>query len=111
MLHEKKDGYMSKCPCYISVSDQRIYADPHIAPWEFKVEMSREFLPVFERLFAQVNDLEFRNFLLSHLPYIPYHYDQNNHDIDMRTKKMYAIIHEFGDKETKKFIENLPYFR
>lgn len=102
---------MSKSACYISVTDQRIYASPDLAPWEFKVEMSREFVPVFKRLFEQVNDLEFKNFLYSHLPYIPYHYDLSNHEIDLRTKKMYAIIHEFGDAETKAFIEKLPYFR
>lgn len=102
---------MSKFPMYVSVTDQRVYSSPHVSPWEFKIHVERQYIPVFRKLFEQMNELEFENFLRAHLPYIPYHYDHNNHELDHRTKKIYAIIHEFGDQETKSFIENLPYFR
>lgn len=102
---------MTKCKLYVSVTDQRVYHHSGDSPWEFTVKVDRDFVPVFERLFAQIDELEFRNFLRSHLPYIPYHQDRNNHDIDLRTQKVYAIIHEFTDEPTKRFIEELPYFR
>lgn len=102
---------MPKCKLYVSVTDQRVFHYPNDSPWEFEIQVDREMVPVFRRLFAQMNDLEFRNFLRAHLPYIPYHYDQNNHEIDLRTQKVYAIIHEFSDEPTKRFIEELPYFR
>ncbi|MDS9472959.1 transposase [Sporosarcina pasteurii] len=102
---------MPKRKLYISVTDQRVYHYPDDAPWEFEIAVEPEFVPIFRRLFEQVNRLERRNFLRSHLPYVPYHYDSDNHDIDLRTKKVYAIIHEFSDKPTKRFIEQLPYFR
>lgn len=102
---------MAKCKLYVSVTDQSVYNYPDVSPWEYEIEVERSFVPVFHRLFKQTSDLEFRNFLRSHLPYIPYHCDRNNHDIDLRTQKIYAIIHEFSDEPTKRFIEELPYFR
>lgn len=99
-----------KVRMYVSIANQQIYPHKHDSPWEYEVEMSREFLPVFRQLFTQMDRLEFRNFLRSHLPYVPYHYDRDNHDVDRRTMMLYALIHEFTDDETKKFIEQLPYF-
>lgn len=102
---------MEKCELYVSVTDQRVYNHPDDAPWEYKIEVQREFVPIFHRLFEQMNELEFQNFLRAHLPYVPYHNDRDNHKIDIRTQKVYALIHEFSDQQTRAFIEELPYFR
>lgn len=96
---------------YVSVMHQQIYHHPDDSPWEYEVNVDREYIPIFHRLFTQVDVLEFRNFLRAHLPYIPYHYDRDNHEIDKRTMKVYALIHEFTDEKSKRFIEKLPYFR
>ncbi|MBB4826095.1 hypothetical protein HNO89_003332 [Sporosarcina luteola] len=96
---------------YVSVANQQVMTDKHASPWEYELTISKEYIPIFEHLFEQMNQLEFRNFLRSHLPYVPYHYDSDNHEIDIRTMKLYALIHEFTDTETRKFIEKLPYFR
>lgn len=101
----------TKYTMYVSIAHKQVSGDPHSSPWEYKVELSKEAYPVFQRLFEQMNQLEFRNFLRSHLPYVPYHYDRDNSDIDRRTAKIYALIHEFTDEESKRFIEQLPYFR
>lgn len=102
---------MKKCKLYVSITDQRVYHYPDDSPWEFEVEVNHSVVPIFNRLFKQMSDLEFNNFLRSHLPYVPYHLDYNNHEVDLRTQKVYAIIHEFSDESTKRFIEALPYFR
>jgi hypothetical protein len=102
---------MEKYKMYVSVVNQQVYYQPDDSPWEYEVEVTSEYLPVFHRLFTQMNQLEFRNFLRAHLPYVPYHYDKDNHDIDTRTMKVYALIHEFTDDKSKRFIEKLPYFR
>ncbi len=96
---------------YVSVVHQQVYHHPDDSPWEYEVNVTEEYVPVFHRLFHQVDRLEFRNFLRAHLPYVPYHYDKDNHDIDTRTMKVYALIHEFTDDKSKQFIEKLPYFR
>lgn len=110
-LKNKRMVMMAKCKLYVSVTDQRVYHYPDDSPWEYEITVERSVVPIFNRLFKQMTDLEFRNFLRSHLPYIPYHSDRDNHDIDLRTQKIYAIIHEFADEPTKRFIEELPYFR
>ncbi|MBE1555457.1 transposase [Sporosarcina limicola] len=102
---------MGKVKMYVSVVHQQVYVHPWDSPWEYEVIMDKEVAPVFKRLFNQMDRLEFRNFLRAHLPYVPYHYDKDNHDIDLRTMKVYALIHEYTDDHSKRFIEQLPYFR
>lgn len=102
---------MERMKLYVSVVNQQVYPHPHDSPWEYEVQITPEAAPIFKRLFNQMDRLEFRNFLRSHLPYVPYHYDKDNYDIDRRTMKVYALIHEFTDEESKRFIESLPFFR
>lgn len=102
---------MSKSKLYVSVINHRVYSYPDDSPWEYEITIDNENVRVFHRLFEQMRGLEFRNFLRAHLPYVPYHLDSDNHNIDLRTQKVYALIHEYSDNETKKFIEALPYFR
>ncbi|WP_194841455.1 transposase [Sporosarcina obsidiansis] len=96
---------------YVSVAHQQVSGDPYASPWEYKIEVTKEAFPIFEQLFTQIDHLEFRNFLRAHLPYIQYHYDRDNHDIDRRMMKVYALIHEYTDEDSKRFIEKLPFFR
>ena len=64
---------MENLNIYVSVTDQRVYIHPDDSPWEYEVEVQREYVPIFHTLFEQINELEFRNFLRAHLPYVPYH--------------------------------------
>ncbi|MCZ2260714.1 transposase [Sporosarcina sp. G11-34] len=102
---------MSKHKMYVSVVNQKVYSRPEDSLWEYEVEVPQEYVKIFNGLFKQTEELEWRNFLRAHLPFIPYHNDRDNHEIDLRTQKVYALIHEFTDTESKRFIEELPYFR
>ena len=102
---------MSKHKMYVSIENQKVYSYPDDSLWEYEVEIPQEYVKIFSGLFEQTEELEWRNFLRAHLPYIPYHNDRDNHEIDLRTQKIYALIHEFTDTESKRFIEELPYFR
>ena len=95
---------------YVSVANQSISYLPLGLPCEFKLQLEERKARVFENLFLQLNSLEFDNIVRAHLPYIPYHLDESNDEIDIRMKKIYALIHEFGDQHTKEFVEQLPYF-
>ncbi len=79
-------------------------------PCEFKLKMDSKNAYIFEKLFLQLNSLEFENAVRAHIPYLQYHLDESNDEIDLRLKKIYALIHEFGDEHTKDFVEQLPYF-
>ncbi|MDI7740380.1 transposase [Lysinibacillus fusiformis] len=95
---------------YVSVANQSYSYLPLGLPCEFKLQLEEQKARLFEKLFLQLNSLEFDNIVRAHLPYIPYHLDESNDEIDMRMKKIYALIHEFGDQHTKEFVEQLPYF-
>lgn len=95
---------------YVSIIHQGIYMNPHIAPWEFELTIERDGLRAFEKLFQQMNQLESSNMWRAHLPAIPYHLDRENDEIDLRLMKLYALVHEYGDGNTKAFVEQLPYF-
>ncbi|MET3575316.1 transposase [Bhargavaea ullalensis] len=96
---------------YVSISGRQIHTEPKPFPWEFAIEATPETERVMRRLFRQIEDVEWTNFTRAHLPIIPYHLDKENHMIDRRVMKLYALVHEYGDEETKRFIEELPYFR
>ncbi|NLY78562.1 MAG: transposase [Lysinibacillus sp.] len=95
---------------YVNVLNQSYSYFPLGEPCEFKLEMEQKKALLFKKLFSQLNTLEFDNMVRAHLPYIPYHLDEENDEIDIRLKKIYALVHEFGDEKTKEFIESLPYF-
>ncbi|WP_449444927.1 transposase [Ureibacillus acetophenoni] len=95
---------------YVSVANNSYSYVPLGEPCEFKLKMPSEKARVFEHLFQQINSIEFHNAVRAHIPYLQYHMDESNHEIDYRIMKIYALIHEFGDEETKKFVEQLPYF-
>ena len=55
-------------------------------------------------LFDQVRpSLKSRNFFRAHLSFFtPVIMAVNNDEIELRTKKVYALIHEFTDEESRK---------
>lgn len=101
---------IEKTNIYVSVANQSFSYVPLGAPCEFKLQMEPSKVRAFEKLFLQLNTLELDNAFRAHLPSIPYHLDEANDEIDTRLKKVYALIHEFGDEHTKQFVERLPYY-
>ena len=39
---------------YVSVMNQRVYHHPDDSPWEYEVDVEREYVPIFQRLFNQI---------------------------------------------------------
>ncbi|MEG0259092.1 MAG: transposase [Lysinibacillus sp.] len=101
---------MNRQKVYLSVANQTYFTSPHIGPWNFELDVDRQALQVFEKIFQQMQLLEISNMWRAQLPYIPYHQDKENHAIDLRLKKIYALVHEYGDADTRAFVEQLPYF-
>lgn len=95
---------------YVSVAHLTCTPYPDVTPSAFTIEIEPAKACVFQKLFNQIHALEASNAFRSNLPYIQYHLDGLNHEIDHRFKKIYALIHEFGDDQAKQFAERLPYF-
>ena len=101
---------MEKEVYYISIKNLTCSRCGTGEPTQFRIELEPHRARVFQKLFQQMYTLEWSNAVRAHLPYLPYHVDALNHDIDTRYKKVYALLHEFGDEDTKHFVEQLPYF-
>ena len=43
---------MEKYKMYVSVMNQQIYHHPDDSPWEYEVNVTSEYVPVFHRLFT-----------------------------------------------------------
>ena len=95
---------------YVSVANLTCNFHPGMS-YEFVLQMEPIKAQVFAKLFNQMQLLEASNAFRAHMPFIPYHMDKLNHDIDHRLQKVYALIHEFGDANSKRFVEQLPYFK
>ena len=101
---------MNRHRVYFSLVNRTYYTNPHVGPWNFALNVDRQALDVFEKIFQQMQLLELQNIWRAQLPYIPYHLDTENDEIDLRLKKLYALVHEYGDADTKESVEQLPYF-
>ena len=100
---------MEKSNVYVSIANLTCNLQPGMS-YEFVLKMEPLKARVFTKLFDQMQLLEASNAFRAHMPFIPYHMDRLNHEIDNRLYKIYALIHEFGDDDAKKFVEQLPYF-
>ncbi|WP_144513997.1 transposase [Bacillus sp. FJAT-22090] len=101
---------MTLYKAYVSIQNQHVYYYPDESPWEFEVVAERNIIPIFQKLFDQVKMVESSNFLRAQKPIELYHHDRENDQYDRRLKKIYALIHEFSNEESRNFIEQLPYF-
>lgn len=101
---------MDRQKIYVSVAHLTCNFTPG-SSYEFVLQMDPLKARVFLKIFNQIQTLEASNAFRAHMPFIPYHMDRLNHELDNRLQKVYALIHEYGDEETKHFVENLPYFK
>ena len=82
---------MTLSKVYVSIMHQAVYMNPKESPWEFEVLVDREIVPVFQKLFEQLNYVEGINFWRAHIPIKPYHMDKNNDQYDLKKKKVYKM--------------------
>ena len=101
---------MEKQKVYVSIANLTCNFYPG-TDYEFILHMDPAKARVFSKLFYQMNGLEASNAFRAHMPFIPYHMDHLNHELDERLQKIYALIHEFGDDDSKRFVEQLPFFK
>ncbi|WP_075620140.1 transposase [Paenisporosarcina indica] len=96
---------------FVSVMHHRYYLHPEESQWEYEIDAAPEVLTVIDRLFEQKETFESKAFWRAHVPYVPYHLDPENDGVDLQLKKLYAVIHEYGNDEAKQHIETLPFYR
>lgn len=102
---------MEKQLYFVSIHNLTCLRAPGHDSYQFAIRLEPYKARVFQKLFQQIYSLEVRNAFRAQLPYIQYNLDGLNHEIDTRYKKIYALIHEYGDEETKHFVEQFGLFQ
>ncbi|MER2263191.1 MAG: transposase [Psychrobacillus sp.] len=102
---------MTEVKAYVSLSQRKVYLYPDESPWEYEITARQDIIPVFETLFYQLYHKDMNTFWRAHVPMKDYSNDFSNEEYDNRIKKLYALIHEFSDRESQVFIEQLPFFK
>lgn len=98
---EEKKAY------YIDVGSGEISQSATGSTWSYKIEASNKEIGELRELFDQNYSTEWQNFFRAHVPYVQYHYDRENDAYDQTISKIYGIIYNLGDEETKNHIKNM----
>ncbi|MEC2054829.1 hydrolase [Peribacillus psychrosaccharolyticus] len=91
---------------YIDLPSHQISRNGEFSPWTFKIEASEEDMIRLREYFDMEHEADVDSFYRAHVPYIQYHYDRPNDHYDQNLQKVYELIYELGDSETKQFIES-----
>lgn len=96
---------MLKKTYYISVADGEISQSSTASSWNYKIEATDDEIVQLREYFDQIYSSDWQGFYRAHTPYVQYHYDRDNDAIDNTMEKVFSLIHELGDDEAKKHIE------
>ncbi|MFS0654470.1 hydrolase [Bacillus sp. 179-C3.3 HS] len=89
---------------YVSVQDGSISQHRDAASWQFQIEADDDQILQLRDYFDDQYMTDWKGFFRAHIPYLEYHYDSPNDEMDRRRKDIYAMIYELGNEETKGFI-------
>ncbi|MCY9674590.1 hydrolase [Bacillus pumilus] len=91
---------MTRHTYYVSVQDGSISQHRDAAAWQFQIEADDDQIYFDEQYMT-----DWKGFFRAHVPYLEYHYDSPNDEMDRKRKEIYSMIFELGNEETKNFIE------
>jgi hypothetical protein len=100
-LEEQKNDY------YIEVATGEISRSSTDSPWNFKISATDEEITQLREIFDSNHSVSWQNFFRAHVPYKEYHHDWENHAYDRNLVQVYKMIHDLGDTESKKFIDEM----
>jgi hypothetical protein len=96
---------MVKKTYYISLGSGEISQSSTASTWNYKIEATDEEIVQLREHFDQIYSSDWQGFLRAHVPYVEYHYDPTNDAYDETMYKVYEIIYQLGDSETKQHID------
>ncbi|MFY4777266.1 hydrolase [Metabacillus sp. RGM 3146] len=91
---------------YVSVGSGEISQSETASTWEFKIEATADEIVELRECFDQVNLASWQGFFRSHVPFMEYHYDKQNDEVDDMNLKVYRMIYVLGDEEAKEHIRS-----
>ncbi|MDM5198517.1 hypothetical protein QUF84_10850 [Fictibacillus enclensis] len=98
---------LEKQPYYVNVETGEVHSDKTVSSFEFEIEATSEEVNRLTKLFRACDEAARDTFWRSHVPYVPYHNDPDNHRYDQALKDIYQFIHDHGQPLTREHIESM----
>ncbi|MDP4172267.1 MAG: hydrolase [Bacillota bacterium] len=92
---------------YIDVGSGEISQSASSSSWNYKIEANDEEIIELREYFNQNYSTEWQNFYRAHVPYVQYHYDRENDSYDQTSQKIFQMLYDLGDEETKQHIQSM----
>ncbi|WP_035349896.1 hypothetical protein [Fictibacillus gelatini] len=92
---------------YVNVESGEIHPDKTASGFEFEIEATDRDVIELKKLFDECDRSATKTFWRAHVPFLEYHNDQSNDEYDEAMKKIYKMIHDLGQPETREHIESM----
>jgi len=100
-MKENKNTY------YITVGTGEISQSAADSRWDFKIAATDDEIKDLRSYFKQSYSADAKSFWRTHLPFLEYHNDKENDEYDEALSKIYGMIYQLGDDETRNHIESM----
>ncbi|GGE77970.1 hydrolase [Priestia taiwanensis] len=97
---------MEKRTYYVSLTQGEI-ARVRTEESMFVIRATDEEIHYLRTLFQHMYDDDRSSYWRAHIPFLEYHYDEENDRYDEALGRAYAHIYQLGNEETKKHIEGM----
>lgn len=98
---------MEKKKYYVTVGSGEVLENKEDSNYEFEILASEEDIDRLQDLFEEADNASQDSFFRSHVPFREYHFDEPNDNYDYYLVQVYKMLHELGNDQTKKHIEQM----
>ncbi|WP_396106000.1 hydrolase [Cytobacillus firmus] len=93
---------------YIDIENAQVYAEPvEGAEWQFKIYADDQEMKKLADHIEKNYDADMKTFALAHVPFVEDKEKAQNHNYDEAIERMYKMIYDLGDDETRRNIEEM----
>lgn len=98
---------MEKQTYYVSIADGEISKVKSANTYSFEIQASDTEIVQLRQYFDEAYRADLKTFVRSHIPFLEYHHDPQNHEYDDRLQKAYQMIYSLSNQETQEIIAQL----
>ncbi|WP_226580098.1 hydrolase [Halobacillus litoralis] len=98
---------MDRDKYYINMGTREISLNHDANNDDFVIYATSDEVITLREVFNALEEADNRSFYRAHIPFMPYHQDQDNDDTDADMKKAFQQIYDLGDDTTKHHIAEM----
>ncbi|QAS53880.1 hydrolase [Halobacillus litoralis] len=95
---------MDRDKYYINIGTREISLNHDGNNDDFLIYATKEEVITLREIFDEIYNSDVRSFYRAHVPFKPYHQDEDNDESDMEMKHAFQKIYDLGDETTKNHI-------